>query len=73
MVNVKDRKKQDSNKNYLGPRKDQNKFKTLGGSNGPNWDCYVCGKHINYVLESKNKSPKMRQMLFKLMITYLLL
>lgn len=42
-MSVKIKKKQGGKKNYLGSKKDQNKFKNSGGSKGLKDDYFVCG------------------------------
>lgn len=57
MVSIKGKKKQDG-KNYLGPKKDENNFKNLGGSKGPKGYSYVCGNQGHYAHDCKHDKPQ---------------
>lgn len=68
-VNAKDKNKQDSKKNYLGPKKEQNKFKNLAYQKAL-IEVVICVE-ITYIMLNiaRTRSPRVRKMMSKSMIT----
>lgn len=58
MVSIKGKKRLDGKKNYLGLKKDQNKFMNYVGLKGHKGGCYACGKHDHYARHCKHNNSQ---------------
>ena len=58
VVTTKEKKKHDSMKSHLGPKKEHNKFKNFGGQKGQKSGCFVYGKLEHYARDCRHNKSK---------------